>query len=334
LALTDGPKKKQCVSAGIIIQASLSREPARFCRNKTGAIMMVRIKRDLCEACGICGDVCPRHIPVTIEENHRKTTIISAERIDLCMECGHCVAVCPNRAMKVGDLAEEEFTPVKETDVSEGVFLSLLRQRRSIRRYKDRPVPREIIDRIINAAHSAPTGTGRMTTGIIVIDDPEILGRLSEHIYRAYEKLGGDLKHPIARFFIRRRMGEKKFRTLRDFVMPGMQWYIRWHKEGRSNEILRDCPVLLLFHSPIYEPVGSENCIIAAWHAVMMAQVMNIGTCLNSLIPPMCNRVPEIKSLLGLADNREVYASITMGYPKYKFKRAIPRKLAGVHYLS
>ena len=90
--------------------------------------MMVRINRDLCEACGICGDVCPRHIPVTIEENHRKTTIISAERIDLCMECGHCVAVCPNRAMKVEHPIEDEFTPVEEVDVSESVFLSLLRQ--------------------------------------------------------------------------------------------------------------------------------------------------------------------------------------------------------------
>jgi ferredoxin len=33
-------------------------------------------------------------------------------------------------------------------------------------------------------------------------------------------------------------------------------------------------------------------------------------------------------------DDWEVYASITMGYPKYKFRRIAPRKLAEARYLS
>lgn len=65
-----------------------------------------------------------------------------------------------------------------------------------------------------------------------------------------------------------------------------------------------------------------------------MAQVMKIGACFNDLIPPMCNRVPEIRNLLNLSNDREVYSSITMGYPKYKFKRVVPRKLAEVRYLQ
>ncbi|MBW1690967.1 MAG: nitroreductase family protein [Deltaproteobacteria bacterium] len=36
-----------------------------------------------------------------------------------------------------------------------------MEQRRSIRRYKDKPVSRDILDRIIEAAHRAPTGTSR-----------------------------------------------------------------------------------------------------------------------------------------------------------------------------
>ncbi len=113
-----------------------------------------------------------------------------------------------------------------------------------------------------------------------------------------------------------------------------MHWYIRWYREGKSNEILRNCPALLLFHSPIFEPMGPENCLIAAFHAIMNAQIMKIGTCLNDLIPPICNKVPKIRDLLGLSDEREVYASITMGYSKYEFKRVVPRKLAEVRYLE
>ena len=172
------------------------------------------------------------------------------------------------------------------------------------------------------------------TTGISVIDNPEILARFSELFFESYEDLTKNLKNPIARFFMKQKIGEKKLRTLLDFVMPGMHWYIRWYKEGVSNEILRDCPALLLFHCPLFEPMGSKNCLIAAFQAIMMAQIMKIEVCLNDLIPPICNRVPEIRSLLGLSDDREVHASITMGYSKYDFKRVVPRKLAEVRYLE
>jgi nitroreductase len=80
--------------------------------------------------------------------------------------------------------------------------------------------------------------------------------------------------------------------------------------------------------------MGAENCLIAAFHAIMMAQVIGIGTCFNDLIPPACNRVPEIRKLLDLPDDREVYTGITMGYSKYQFKRIPPRKLTEVRYLK
>ena len=295
--------------------------------------MIVRINQDLCKACGICSDICPRHIPVTVEEDTKKITMISSERIDLCMECGHCTAVCPNCAIQVKCFNEEQFTAIKELDIDDQQLLSLMKQRRSIRRYKNKPVPRDIINRIIGAAHTSPTGTGRMTTGVIVIDNPKTIATFSELVYELYEKLEKGLKNPISRFVIRQRAGKKMIKTLQDFVMPGMHWYIRWHREGKSNEILRDCPALMLFHSPISEPMGSENCLIAAFHAIMMAEVLDVGSCLNDLIPPACNRVPEIRNLLGLPDDHEVYASITMGYSKYQFKRIPPRKLAEARYL-
>ena len=296
--------------------------------------MMVRIDKEPCKACGICGHVCPRHIPETISRDSEKTTVISEKRLNLCMKCGHCVALCPNGAIEVEGLKPAEFAPFQALDIDDNQLLSLMRQRRSARRYKEKPVPREIIDRMIDAAHSSPTGSGRSTTGVIVIDNPETLATLSGHVYEMYEKLEKNLKNPIARFFIKRKAGEKNLRTLKDFVMPGMHWYIRWYREGKSNEILRDCPALMLFHSPVYEPVGGENCLLAAFHAIIMAQVLRIGACFNDLLPPACNRVPEIKELLGLPDDREVYASITLGYPKYEFKKIPPRKLAEVRYLK
>jgi ferredoxin len=86
------------------------------------------------------------------------------------MQCGHCAAVCSNGAIQVESLNQEEFASVKASNINDNQFLSLLQQRRSVRRYKNKPLPREIINRIIDATHSSPTGTGRKTTGVIVID--------------------------------------------------------------------------------------------------------------------------------------------------------------------
>lgn len=106
----------------------------------------------------------------------------------------------------------------------------------------------------------------------------------------------------MARFFIKRQVrkhnGKEMLGTLLDFVMPGMHWYIRWFREGRNNEILRDCPVLMLFHSPVNEPMSAYNCVIAAFHAILMAEVLGVGTCFNDLIPQVCYRDP-IKSFIG-----------------------------------
>jgi len=294
---------------------------------------MIRIDEVRCTACGICGTVCPRHIPETVSVDGEKVTVVSRERLPLCMECGHCVAVCPRDAIRVETLSDEEYSPVVDAAVDTGDLFLLMKQRRCIRAFTDTPVPREKIDAIIGAAAVAPTGTGGNTTGVIVIDDPKTLAEFSEHAFALYEKLEKLLKNPIARLIVKRRAGKKGLRALQDFAMPGLHWYIRWYREGKSNEILRGAPVLMLFHSPTYEPAGEANCFIAAFHAVLMAEAMGIGTCFNDLTPPACNRSPEIRRLLDLPDDREVSAGVILGYPKYKFRKAPPRKLSDVTYI-
>jgi len=294
---------------------------------------MIEIDQDKCNDCGICGHLCPRHIPETVEQGNEKKTIISEERIDLCMECGQCEAVCPNQAIHVTKLKGEDFDPVPELDINADQLLRLMKHRRSVRRYKDKPVPRDVLDKILEAAHLAPTGTGSRSTGVIVIDTPEILKRLSERFFKLYTGLEKVVNNSIGRFIMKQRVGKATLKTLQDFVMPGMHWYIKWYASGQSNEIIRDCPVLLLFYSPVLEPMASQNCLIAAFHSILMAEVLGVGACFNDLIPPACNQDAEVKKILSLPEECEVYASITAGYPKYKFQRSIPRQLAAVRYL-
>jgi len=59
------------------------------------------------------------------------------------------------------------------------MFLSLIEKRRSIRKFKALPVEKEKIDKIIEAALRSPSSRGFNPWRFIVVDQPELLERLS-----------------------------------------------------------------------------------------------------------------------------------------------------------
>jgi nitroreductase len=56
----------------------------------------------------------------------------------------------------------------------------LLMKRRSVRYFEDRPVPDEVIDKLVNAANNAPTGGNMHPLSIIVVREPENQAKLGE----------------------------------------------------------------------------------------------------------------------------------------------------------
>jgi nitroreductase len=60
------------------------------------------------------------------------------------------------------------------------MFLSLAKKRRSIRRYLDKPVEPEKIDRLIEAALRAPSSRGFNPWEFVVVTDPALLEKLSK----------------------------------------------------------------------------------------------------------------------------------------------------------
>jgi nitroreductase len=59
------------------------------------------------------------------------------------------------------------------------MFIDLLRSRRSVRQYQDRPVEQEKVDLLVEAALRAPSSRGFNPWEFVVVNDPEILARLS-----------------------------------------------------------------------------------------------------------------------------------------------------------
>lgn len=59
-------------------------------------------------------------------------------------------------------------------------FLDLVRQRRSVRRYRPEPVPRDRLERCLEAARLAPSACNSQPWHFLVVDDPATRERLAE----------------------------------------------------------------------------------------------------------------------------------------------------------
>ncbi|WP_444920850.1 nitroreductase family protein [Microbulbifer sp. CnH-101-G] len=94
-----------------------------------------------------------------------------------------------------------------------GDFFRLMRRRRSVRDFSDKPVPREVIEDAVRAAGSAPSGANRQPWHFVVVENAEIKRRIrlaaeeeerefyqrraSEEWLNALEPLGTDAHKPF-----------------------------------------------------------------------------------------------------------------------------------------
>jgi len=72
-----------------------------------------------------------------------------------------------------------ELSPEQMAEEAER-FLAHVRRRRTVRHFSDRPVPREVVERCLLAAGTAPNGANRQPWKFVVVGDPEVKRKIRE----------------------------------------------------------------------------------------------------------------------------------------------------------
>jgi len=150
---------------------------------------------ETCLGDGICAEICPEDILEMVDE--KATTVES--RADACIECGQCVAVCPTESMAMPRLPAEDFERLPEQPFEYQAFFDFLRRRRSVRVFKETPVGRDVIQRILDAGATAPMGFPPHSTEVAVIDEREELDFLLEQLVKDYDFMVKGFSNPIMR---------------------------------------------------------------------------------------------------------------------------------------
>ena len=130
-----------------------------------------RVDATRCCKDGICARVCPlRIITGRVGELPR----VDPEKAGRCIRCGHCMAFCPTGACVAPKCAAEDMRALRpEAYALPEQLEELVFARRSIRNFRDRTVPREVVARILDAVRFAPTGHNTQSLRWIVTESRE-----------------------------------------------------------------------------------------------------------------------------------------------------------------
>ena len=69
---------------------------------------------------------------------------------------------------------EDRFCPDASSEDAAREFFEVVKRRRTIREYDDRPVARETIEWLVRAAHSAPSGANKQPWRFVCVQDPAV----------------------------------------------------------------------------------------------------------------------------------------------------------------
>lgn len=161
----------------------------------------IHINKDICIDCRYCTAICPH---VIFKWNGIGRIETRPERVELCFKCGQCMAVCSSGAIQVEGLSyEKDFISLPETDSYENQFFDLLISRRAVRSFKDRPVSRELLEKVVNGIKFASPGFTPIKTELTVVIDREVLKKALPLMIEFYDNLLKMMGKPINSFFIR-----------------------------------------------------------------------------------------------------------------------------------
>lgn len=282
---------------------------------------MIRVNDSSCIRCGRCVKVCPSQIFVQ-EKAGGDVTLHKPEN---CIVCGHCVAACPT-----GSVEHAEFPAgrVHAADYAamptpEQVEL-LLAVRRSNRALTTRPVPQEMLDRIIAAADRAPTASNARQLGYTQVTDPVQLRAIAEYTLGVFGKLEKRLLHPLVKPWLSR-------------IVPGVYRYVpvfkrlrREYAEGRDR-ILRGATAVLFIHASKANRFGAEDANLAYQNASLMAEALGVSQIYMGFVLTALrqDKQEKLAGMLGL-DDRRICAVMALGMPQFRYPNYIDRTPAEV----
>ncbi len=263
-----------------------------------------------CTACSICVKNCPR------KALHMENAIPVLDPA-LCMGCQHCMAICPTGAVSIQGHTADECLPLKGNYPEQKQLETLIRGRRSIRRFKQQNVDHNLLDYLLATAAHSPTASNRRGLHLTVFDTMDTMNAFRKEIYRR-----------LARPNALDRLGNSPLRSFLDLILT------KWNERG-TDGIFRGAPhcIFVSNHRESGYNMPVDPTIFLTTFE-LMAQTCGVGTLWCGLLYSALEFViPEFKAELAIPETHALQYTMLFGYPDIQYLRSASQDPFPVQFL-
>ena len=253
----------------------------------------VSINKEKCIGCGKCVRDC-------VSEKIKLVDGKAEFMYERCIQCGHCYAICPVNAVtitKYGEVAEEKMVLLTEFDSDK--LLLAMKSRRTIRQFKDKEVPDELIEKIIEAGRYCPTGTNAQDfTFTVIKNDLDFFEKEAVSLFRNVQKYGS-----------------KVIKYIRNSTID-------------DNFFFKKAPLVIVVNGK-----GKTSPCLASSYMELMAESMGLGVLYSGFFIAAAKISRKISKRLQTPDGYSPVTCLVIGYPDVDYERIPPREKAKVKIL-
>lgn len=253
-----------------------------------------------CTSCMSCVNDCLARI---IEMDDNKIPFVATANEGKCVGCQHCLTICPEAAVSVLGKRPEDSVPASlmadytQTD-------ALIRNRRSVRKFRDKDIDTDKLDKIIKAAANAPTGKNSRKVLLTLTNSAEDTAKIKEMFITRIEKMLSDGTIP------------DKYKMFGDKVAL--------YRKGK-DVIFRNAPHIMIASCPKSVSTGIADGLIALTYAELAAYTLGVGVTWAGNMMFMYDFCADLFHKLGVPEDHNVCYVIYFGESALKYPRGAQR---------
>lgn len=315
------------------------------------------IDKERCKKCGRCIETCPTSGYKTTSEGFPEPIGFGGFE-QACLNCGNCISVCtadaitmegcysvkkgryrnqllnkmsyphplPVNGKKSFDDIESELTDVEKT----------IYKRRSVRLFKNKAVPKETIERILEAGRFAPSAGNCQPYKFIVMRDQKKIRKLErlsmfqlKILKNTYMVKNG--KKPLWKNSIFSMASLMMINKLDPRPITAME-----KADKKQNKLFFNSPAIIFILKDVRGVSNPDlDAGICAQNMVLAAHSLGIGTCYISLpmVPLSSILMAPFRNEIGIKYPFKAVTSIALGYPAGKIDNIVKRDTPPVEWL-
>jgi nitroreductase/NAD-dependent dihydropyrimidine dehydrogenase PreA subunit len=290
------------------------------------------IDREKCTDCLACVKECPLKLFSSNNETGKQGKVTFSNHYDNCTHCGHCVSVCPHDAILYdAEGKSATFPGIKDLSrlISYDDMLSFLKAKRSVRRYKQKPLSTDDMEAVLTAMQYAPSGTNARSWEYVIITDPGKRNALADEVVSLMKMtkwlfrlkwLLYPFLNPYVRKLVRKPGVEK---SLDQFFADS---------DKGDDYIFFQAPCVVILHSPPYGHLAGNDAGIALTYGMLAAQTRGIGSCWIGFAQEAFYVKKKLKKTFHIPRHHAVNGVMTLGYQAVTYHRTPVRGPLKVEY--